>query len=57
MTLYTLHLTCMKYCFTRCLGDDRVVEDIGMESIVMAVTMRGKINQICIKFAFYVPKL
>lgn len=40
------------------LGDDSVVEALGIESIVMEVIVRGKINQFKNKKdALYVPKL
>jgi len=39
------------------LGDDSVVEAVGMGSIVVEVITRGKMNRIRIKDALHVPKL
>ena len=39
------------------LGDDSVVKALGMESIVMEVIVRGKINREQKKYALYIPKL
>jgi hypothetical protein len=39
------------------LDDNSVVQAFGMESIVVEAILEDKINQICIKYVFYVPKL
>lgn len=39
------------------LGDKIVVEAIGMDFIVVEIIIKGKINNIHIKYAFYIPKL
>lgn len=39
------------------LGDDSVVEVIGMESNVVEAIMRNDINRFCIKSALHVSKL
>lgn len=39
------------------LGDDSVVEVIGMESNVVEAIVRNDINRLCIKFALHVSNL
>ena len=39
------------------LGDDNILEAIGIGSIVVEVIVKGKISKIRIKKSFHVPKL